>query len=505
MYASDLEGDFFLRAWQIINEIGDQLATTKSSPPPSSRKQNHSRCAYRNPTEAGKLKSDFTLRRFNVDISKGAHPDMIKVPSPRGYNFPLETLESELERTNAQIVIENHSLQQENKQLSLLLKEYEQTMETIMSKFRSHTVAAQQHQATLTEHYDTLLAREPSPPSESAANPLSFQRLNQMLQATLLAIAGSDPAEALSEGVNPSLDTNDSHQPPGARPPSEPPEGQTSDPPPSPPQPELTPERPESPQPNTTPSHPGQVEYLPQMQLSESEPLSHDTDTAPAIATAAATATTTTTTTTTATSANPTGDRDPSPTARSETTDAESDMDWSEVREREIARLESENARLRTLLGVDPNCLAAAGIPDVHPELPFTTTSSFHRAPHPSAAGSSAWANAGTETPNPFTLGFREDPSVLGPAATPSRLHMLTPPNAPHAMMTAATASTASATPNTSSGAFTGRGAGVFVSASWGASPGGGGNGSGAGIGVGFQGQGQGKGRPRAHDGAAGT
>lgn len=53
---------------------------------------------------------------------------------------PLEKLESELERTNAQIIIENHTLQQENKQLSLLLKEYEQTMETIMSKFHSHTV-----------------------------------------------------------------------------------------------------------------------------------------------------------------------------------------------------------------------------------------------------------------------------------------------------------------------------------------------------------------------------
>lgn len=54
--------------------------------------------------------------------------------------FPLETLESELERTNAQVIIENHTLQQENKQLSLLLKEYEQTMETIMTKFRSHSV-----------------------------------------------------------------------------------------------------------------------------------------------------------------------------------------------------------------------------------------------------------------------------------------------------------------------------------------------------------------------------
>ena len=53
-----------------------------------------------------------------------------------------EVFESELERQNAQIVIENHSLLHENRQLSMLLKEYEHTMETIMSRFRSHAVRA---------------------------------------------------------------------------------------------------------------------------------------------------------------------------------------------------------------------------------------------------------------------------------------------------------------------------------------------------------------------------
>lgn len=51
-----------------------------------------------------------------------------------------EFFESELERMNAQIIIENQTLLQENKQLSVLLKEYEGTMETIMSKFRNHAV-----------------------------------------------------------------------------------------------------------------------------------------------------------------------------------------------------------------------------------------------------------------------------------------------------------------------------------------------------------------------------
>jgi hypothetical protein len=41
---------------------------------------------------------------------------------------------------NAQIVIENQTLLHENKQLSILLKEYEGTLETVMAKFRNHAV-----------------------------------------------------------------------------------------------------------------------------------------------------------------------------------------------------------------------------------------------------------------------------------------------------------------------------------------------------------------------------
>ncbi|KAN0124920.1 hypothetical protein V8E52_001472, partial [Russula decolorans] len=253
MYANDVEGDFFLRAWQIIHEISDQLTHNQKF---SSSLLSQAESVK---AEAGNLKSDFTLRRFNVDISK-------------------ETLESELERTNAQIIIENHTLQQENNQLSLLLKEYEQTMETIMSKFHIHAKAAQQHQVTLTEHYDPLLTRELSPPSESAANSamnVSLHRLSQVLQATLLSIAGHDPSEIL-ERTNTNVEAGGSYQPPGTRPASEQREQRPSDSPPS----------------------------------------------------------------------------------------TECDLDWSEVREQEITRLESENAHLRALLGIDSSGLAAAGVPD---------------------------------------------------------------------------------------------------------------------------------------------
>lgn len=42
---------------------------------------------------------------------------------------------------NAALIIENQQLQHENKQLNVLLKEYEQTLETVMSKFRSQAVS----------------------------------------------------------------------------------------------------------------------------------------------------------------------------------------------------------------------------------------------------------------------------------------------------------------------------------------------------------------------------
>ena len=355
--------------------------------------------------------------------------------------------------------------------------------------------AAQQHQVTLTEYYDTLLAREPSPPSESAANPtvnLSLHRLSQVLQATLLSIAGhDDPTEALSEGSNPNAEAGNLDQPPGVRSPSEPRERQTSDAPLLQQQSGLA----ESSQPNTITSHSVQVESESQAQPSASEPSrSLDSVVVPVIATATATVDNATigTTTITSTSANPTKSPDPpAPTTHSETPDVDPDLGWSEEREHEIVRLESENAHLRALLGIDPNCFAAAGIPDIASEPPLIATTSYG-APHPPAAGSSAWANAGAETANPFTLGFREDPSVLGLAATSSRLHTLTPPNAPQAMMTAPTSATAD--PNTMSGAPIPRAAGVFVSASWGTSPAGGngGDGTGAGVGVGAGGQGQG-------------
>lgn len=53
----------------------------------------------------------------------------------------LEEFQTELEAFSAHLVLENQQLQHENKQLNALLKEYEQTLESVMSKFRGVAVS----------------------------------------------------------------------------------------------------------------------------------------------------------------------------------------------------------------------------------------------------------------------------------------------------------------------------------------------------------------------------
>lgn len=155
---NDVEADFFLRAWQIISEISDQLShNNKFAHSLVAQAQDlkvptyfvlRRTCAdcfgYISQARAKAEQEEspsYNLRRFNVDISKGWFYARRSTESRHLCSLATETLYSELERTNAQIIIENHTLHQENRQLSQLLKEYEQTMETIMSKFHSHTVS----------------------------------------------------------------------------------------------------------------------------------------------------------------------------------------------------------------------------------------------------------------------------------------------------------------------------------------------------------------------------
>ena len=48
--------------------------------------------------------------------------------------LPLEEYDAELENMNAAMTLENQGLQHDNKQLNALIKEYEQTLESLMSE-----------------------------------------------------------------------------------------------------------------------------------------------------------------------------------------------------------------------------------------------------------------------------------------------------------------------------------------------------------------------------------
>lgn len=111
-----VEGEELQRLWALVSELSSQLS--------SNRELCQSLQAQADDLKGQALHTGtgYTLRRFNLDISK-------------------EKFDSELERLNSQLVMENQGLTHENKQINLLLREYENTLETVMSKFRSFSVS----------------------------------------------------------------------------------------------------------------------------------------------------------------------------------------------------------------------------------------------------------------------------------------------------------------------------------------------------------------------------
>ena len=150
----------FLRAWSLIHDLSEQLAhNQKMISTLASQAGLLQVRAVREPRGYFlRCVSDirYSIRRLRLDsfqlrvsISTDSTRTFPKVCcalhpyccDPLYFDASVtEKFESERERTNAATVIENHALVQENRQLSLLLKDYEHAMENIMSKFRSYTV-----------------------------------------------------------------------------------------------------------------------------------------------------------------------------------------------------------------------------------------------------------------------------------------------------------------------------------------------------------------------------
>lgn len=178
MHLSEEMDSDLLRLWGLVAELSEQL-------------NNNRAVTAALQAQAGQVKGQavhsgngFVLRRFNTDLSK-------------------EVFESELERMNAGLLLENQGLLHENKQLGSLLKEYEQTLETVMAKFRSQAHAAQQHELTLTRHYETLLLNRESGSLNqdlalSSSNAESLSRLARLLRMTMRSLGGEEPEDESS-------------------------------------------------------------------------------------------------------------------------------------------------------------------------------------------------------------------------------------------------------------------------------------------------------------------
>jgi len=161
--------------WAIITELGEQLSQNRSL----------SVSLY---SQAGKIKhqainsqTGFVLRRFNQDKTQ-------------------EEYDAELEHMNATMAQENQSLQHDNKQLNALIKEYEQTLETLMSSFRNRAKDVQERELALIRAYEAqLLARAEEDAQRgldaSTAAAHSLAQVSHLLRQLLRAQGGED-AEA---------------------------------------------------------------------------------------------------------------------------------------------------------------------------------------------------------------------------------------------------------------------------------------------------------------------
>lgn len=169
--------------WNLIGDLTDQLT------------QNRSLLAALH-SQAGGVKNQaihsqtgFVLRRFNTDKSQ-------------------EVYDAELENMTHALKAENHELQHDNKQLGTIIKEYEQTLETLMSTFRTRAHEVQERELTLIREFEAqlLTAEEATGEVELSASTAlssSLARISYALRQLLRMQNGEDPEPLPSTTFDP--------------------------------------------------------------------------------------------------------------------------------------------------------------------------------------------------------------------------------------------------------------------------------------------------------------
>jgi len=168
-----------MRLWGIISDLSEQLNQHRATA-----------SALRNQAEGIKSQAihsqtGFVLRRFNTDKSQ-------------------EDYDVELDKMTNAIAAENQALQYDNKQLNLLIKEYEQTLETLMTTFRKRAHEIQEQELELIRKYEAaLLAKEAEQLTEDLDTNMAFSSsistLGKNLRKALRALDGEDTPEGGDE------------------------------------------------------------------------------------------------------------------------------------------------------------------------------------------------------------------------------------------------------------------------------------------------------------------
>ncbi|KAJ7505438.1 hypothetical protein B0H11DRAFT_2154251 [Mycena galericulata] len=162
-----------MKLWSLITELSEQL----------NQNRDLSAGIYQQTggikTQAIHAQTGFVLRRFNLDK-------------------PKDLYDAELERMNSAMTNENIALQHDNKQLNALIREYEQTLETLMNTFRNRAVHVQERELALSREYESqLLARQEDSDSHDLGSSTtvyeSLGRISHVLRQLLRAQGGEPP------------------------------------------------------------------------------------------------------------------------------------------------------------------------------------------------------------------------------------------------------------------------------------------------------------------------
>ncbi|EJD34953.1 hypothetical protein AURDEDRAFT_188877 [Auricularia subglabra TFB-10046 SS5] len=165
------------RVWALVSDLGEQLARNRALAASLQSQAGHIK------SQAFHAQSGFPLRRFNADL-------------------PKEVYEEELARLTRAMHVENKQLAGENKQLSILVREYEATLEAVMGRFRQAAMASQERELELARSFErALLARDDRLHAQALDVATSSDALIARLSALLRAAVRANNGEPDPDGL----------------------------------------------------------------------------------------------------------------------------------------------------------------------------------------------------------------------------------------------------------------------------------------------------------------